>query len=107
MDDVVGVDDELGVLGDGGVWVCGERVCEPFGVYGVVCVVASCVSCGWSVDVVGGRVGRDVQLPDSFTTSSFCGGGQRVTVGGGLTGVSQRRRATLTVRVIVFGGGGE
>lgn len=43
MDDVVGVDDELGVLGDGGVWVCGERVCEPFGVYGVVCVVASCV----------------------------------------------------------------
>lgn len=46
VDDVVGVDDEVGVLGDGGVGVCGERVCEPFGVYGVVC---GCRSCGLSV----------------------------------------------------------
>lgn len=33
-------------------------------------------------------------------------GGSASDCGGGLTGVSQRRRATLTVRVIVFGGGG-
>lgn len=52
-------------MGDGGVGVCGERVCEPSGVYGVVCVV------GLSVVVSWGRSKRDVQLPDSLTTSSF------------------------------------
>lgn len=53
VDDVVGVDDEVGVLGDGGVGVCGERVCEPFGVYGVVC---GCRSCGLSWLSVGGEL---------------------------------------------------
>lgn len=67
VNDVVGIDNEVGALGDGGVGVCGERVCEPFGVYGVVCVVARQ---WWCVGVI--VRGRDVQLPDSLTTSSFC-----------------------------------
>lgn len=40
MDDVVGVDDEAGAAGDGGVGVGGEGVCEPFGVDGMVCGVS-------------------------------------------------------------------
>lgn len=40
VDDVVGVDDEAGAAGDGGVGVGGEGVCEPFGVDGMVCGVS-------------------------------------------------------------------
>lgn len=69
--------------------------------WSVVVVVVGCRGCQWVVSW-SKRVRRTVaRLSDYIVVlrGGSAGDGQRR-----LTGVSQRRRATLTVRVIVFGG---